>query len=170
MGRREGFFNVINRYNEKYPGMFKDPIEVASEWDAATALANLEAAITANPDVDFLYTSSDFLFPTIRSVLEPRGKWVPRGTPGHVLMAGLDGDATACMLIEQGYVDATGVQNLFFEAELTMNRLLQAIEEGDTQPNDVLLDPGFALTSANFPWMAEEMWGCVLYFEGWLDQ
>ncbi len=170
IGRREGFFNVINRYNERYPGMFKDPIEVASEWDAATALANLEAAITANPDVDFLYTSSDFLFPTIRSVLEPRGKWVPRGTPGHVLMAGLDGDATACMLIEQGYVDATGVQNLFFEAELTMNRLLQAIEEGDTQPNDVLLDPGFALTSANFPWMAEEMWGCVLYFEGWLDQ
>jgi inositol transport system substrate-binding protein len=170
IGRREGFFNVINRYNEKYPGMFATPIEVASEWDAATALANLEAAITANPNVDFLYTSSDFLFPTIRSVLEPRGKWVPMGQPGHVLMAGLDGDATACMLIEQGLVDATGVQNLFFEAELTMNRLLQAIEEGDPQPNEVLLDPGFALTAGNFNWQSNDMWGCVLYREGFLDQ
>lgn len=170
IGRREGFFNVITRYNERYPGMFATPIEVASEWDAATALANLEAAITANPDVDFLYTSSDFLFPTIRSVLEPRGKWVPMGEPGHVLMAGLDGDATACMLIEQGLVDATGVQNLFLEAELTMNRLLAAIEAGDTQPNEVLLDPGFALTAANFNWQSDDMWGCVLYRQGFLDQ
>src|SRR5690606_24281855 len=128
IGRREGFYNVINRYNERYPGMFNTPIEVASEWDAATALANLEAAITANPDVDFLYTSSDFLFPTIRAVLEPRGKWVSMGQEGHVLMAGLDGDATACMLIDEGYVDATGVQNLFLEAELTLDAILAAVE------------------------------------------
>jgi inositol transport system substrate-binding protein len=170
IGRREGFFNVINRYNERYPGMFAEPIEVASEWDAATALANLEAAITANPDVDFLYTSSDFLFPTIRSVLEPRGKWVPMGQPGHVLMAGLDGDATACKLIGEGFVDATGVQNLFYEAELTMSRLLQAIEEGDAQPNEVLLDPGFALTAGNYNWQRTDMWGCRLFDEGFLDQ
>ena len=34
--------------------------------------------MTANPEVDFLFTSSDFLFPTIQGVLEPMGKWVPR--------------------------------------------------------------------------------------------
>lgn len=170
IGRRDGFYNVINRYNERYEGLFSTPIEVASEWDAATALANLEAAITANPNVDFIFTSSDFLFPTIRSVLEPRGMWLPTGEQGHVLMAGLDGDATACMLIDQGFVDATGVQNLFLEAELTMNRLLQAIEEGDPQPNEVLLDPGFALTAGNFIWEAENMWGCTLYYQGFLDQ
>jgi inositol transport system substrate-binding protein len=170
IGRRDGFYNVINRYNEMYPGMFNTPIEVASEWDAATALANLEAAITANPDVDFMFTSSDFLFPTIRSVLEPRGMWVPRGTEGHVQLAGLDGDATACMLIEQGYVDATGVQNLFLEAELALDRILGAIEAGDTQPNEQVFDPGFALTSANYPFQRDEMWGCVLYDQGFLNQ
>lgn len=170
IGRRDGFFNVINRYNERYPGMFNEPIEVATEWDAATALANLEAAITANPDVDFIFTSSDFLFPTIRSVLEPRGMWQPTGNADHVLLAGLDGDATACQLIEEGYVDATGVQNLFLEAELTLDRILQAVEAGETQPNEVLLDPGFALTAGNFPWERDEMWGCVLLDEGFLDQ
>lgn len=170
IGRRDGFFNVINRYNERYPGMFNTPIEVATEWDAATALANLEAAITANPDVDFIFTSSDFLFPTIRSVLEPRGMWQPAGTQGHVLLAGLDGDATACMLIDQGYVDATGVQDLFLEAELTLNRVLQAIASGETQPNEVLLDPGFALTAGNIQFQRSDMWGCVLYDDGFLDQ
>jgi ABC-type sugar transport system substrate-binding protein len=170
IGRRDGFFNVITRYSEKYPGLFAEPIEVATEWDAATALANLEAAITANPDVDFIFTSSDFLFPTIQSVLEPRGKWVPRGDANHVIMGGLDGDATACMLIEQGYVDATGVQDLFLEAELTLTRINQAIADGETQPNEVLLDPGFALTAANIQFDRSDMWGCVLYDEGFLDQ
>jgi ABC-type sugar transport system substrate-binding protein len=170
IGRRDGFFNVINRYNERYPGMFNEPIEVATEWDAATALANLEAAITANPEVDFIFTSSDFLFPTIRSVLEPRGMWVPAGQPGHVLLAGLDGDATACMLIDEGYVDATGVQDLFLEAELTLSAILRSIEEGNTQPNEVLLDPGFALTAGNIQYQRSDMWGCVLYDEGFLDQ
>jgi ABC-type sugar transport system substrate-binding protein len=170
IGRRDGFFNVIARYNDRYPGMFNEPIEVATEWDAATALANLEAALTANPNVDFIFTSSDFLFPTIRSVLEPLGKWQPAGTPGHVLLAGLDGDATACSLIDSGHVDATGVQNLFLEAEMTLDGILAAVADGNTQPNEVLLDPGFALTAGNIQYQRSDMWGCVLYDEGFLDQ
>ena len=170
IGRRDGFFNVINRYNERYPGMFKTPIEVATEWDAATALANLEFAITANPDVDFIFTSSDFLFPTIRSVLEPRNMWLPTGQQGHVLLAGLDGDATACKLIDDGFVDGTGVQNLFLEAKLTLDGILNAIDAGETQPNEVLLDPGFALTAGNIQFQRSDMWGCVLYDEGFLNQ
>ena len=170
IGRREGFFNVINRYTEKYPGLFNTPIEVATEWNAATALANLEAAVTANPEVDFIFTSSDFLFPTIQSVLEPRGKWLPVGTAGHVIMGGLDGDATACKLIDEGFVDATGVQDLFLEAELTLDGIRSAIADGETQPNEVLLDPGFALTAGNIQFNRADMWGCVLFDEGFLDQ
>ncbi len=47
-------------------------------------------------------------------------------------------------------MDATGVQDLFFEAELTMDALLKAINDGETQPNEMLLDSGFALTSGNY--------------------
>lgn len=166
VGRRDGFYEAISQYADH----FNPAIEVASEWDAATALANLEAAITANPDIDVLFTSSDFLFPTIRSVLEPRGMWVPAGEEGHVLMAGLDGDATACQLIKDGYVDATGVQDLYFEAEAAMDAILAAIEAGDAQPNEVIADPGFALTSANIGEREMDMWGCVLLSEGFLDR
>jgi ABC-type sugar transport system substrate-binding protein len=165
VGRKDGFYAGINKHADRF-----NVIEVASNWDAATALANLEAAVTANPQVDLLFTSSDFLFPTIRSVLEPRGLWKPRGEEGHVWMAGLDGDATACKLIKEGYVDATGVQDLYFEAEAALNAILAAIEAGNTDPNEVIQDPGFALTADNLGEREMDMWGCVLLAEGFLDQ
>ena len=166
VGRKEGFYAAIAKHADR----FNTPIEVASEWDAATALANLEAAVTANPKIDLLFTSSDFLFPTIRSVLEPRGMWAKRGEPGHLLMAGLDGDATACQLIKDGYVDATGVQDLYFEAEAAMKGILAAIEAGNAQPNEVIADPGFSLTSANLAEREMDMWGCVLLADGFLNK
>lgn len=164
VGRRTGFYNAINKHEGRF-----NVTEVATNWDAATGLANLEAAVTANPQVDLLFTSSDFLFPTIRSVLEPRGMWAPRGQDGHVWMAGLDGDATACQLIKDGYVDATGVQDLFFEAEAAMEAILRAVAEGNTDPNEVIEDPGFALTFENLAEREMDMWGCVLLAQGFLD-
>jgi len=166
VGRKDGFYAVI----DKYPALFNKPIEVATEWDAKIALANLEAAITANPNIDLIFTSSDFLFPTIRSILEPRGKWLPRGQKGHVIMGGLDGDATACKLIKDGFVDATGVQDLYYEAQLTLDGILGAIDKGETQPNRVLPDPGFALTAGNIDFREKDMWGCRLLAEGFLNK
>jgi ABC-type sugar transport system substrate-binding protein len=161
VGRQKGFYNVIN----KYPDLFNTPIEVATKWDAATALAGLQAAMTANPEVDFLFTSSDFLFPTIQGVLEPLGKWVPIGDPNHVIMGGLDGDKTACRLLKEGLIDSTGVQDLYFEAESLMTELVGAASAGETQPDAWLDDPGFALTQANLAEREMDMWGCKLLAE-----
>nr|MDQ3397972.1 sugar ABC transporter substrate-binding protein [Deinococcota bacterium] len=86
------------------------------------------------------------------------------------IMGGLAGDATACQLIKDGFVDATGVQDLFFEADTTMDALLDAIEAGESQPNEVIEDPGFALTAENIAEREMDMWGCVLLAEGFLDQ
>jgi inositol transport system substrate-binding protein len=165
VGRKDGFYAAMEPHKDRF-----NIIEVASQWDAATALANLEAAVTATPDIDLLFTSSDFLFPTIRSVFEPRGLWKKTGEDGHVWMAGLDGDATACQLIKDGYVDATGVQDLYFEAEQALAAILAAIEAGDAAPNQVIADPGFALTSANIGEREMDMWGCVLLAAGFLDK
>ena len=164
IARKQGFEAAVAKYPDRF-----NVIEVASEWDAATALANLEAAVTANPQIDVMFTSSDFLFPTIRSVLEPRGMWKKVGEEGHVPMAGLDGDATACQLIKDGFVDATGVQDLYFEAEASVNAIVEAVEEGETAPNEVIADPGFTLTSANIGEREMDMWGCVLLSEGFLN-
>ncbi|SCY65233.1 sugar ABC transporter substrate-binding protein [Paracoccus tibetensis] len=165
VGRRDGFRAAIAKHEDRF-----NVIEVASNWDAGTALANLEAAVTANPQIDLMFTSSDFLFPTIRSVLEPRGMWKTAGEEGHIPLAGLDGDATACQLIKDGYVSATGVQDLYFEAESALTAILAAIEAGDTAPNEVIEDPGFALTQDNLAEREMDMWGCVLLADGFLNR
>jgi len=159
VGRRQGFFNVIAKYPELWASA---PVEIPTKWDANVALANLQSAMQANPDIDFLFTSSDFLFPVIKSVLAPLGKWQKVGHPNHVILGGLDGDKTACSLLKDGYLDATGVQNLFAEAEMMLDAMLSAIERGDKMPNQWLDDPGFALTQANLAKREMEMWGCKL--------
>ena len=156
--RRQGFYNVI----DKHPDIFKKPIEVPTKWDAATALANLEAAMQTVPDVDLIFTSSDFMYPQIRAVLEPLGKWKPIGDPGHVILGGLDGDSTAYSLMRAGYVDATGVQDLFFEADAIMDALLDAIQKGEKTPENWMEDPGFALTQENMAERENDMWGCKI--------
>lgn len=158
LARRDGFYDVI----EANPDLFLEPIEVQTDWDAATGQANLEAAMQANPNIDVLFTSSDFLFPQIQAVLEPLGRWKPVGEEGHVIMGGLDGDNRACGLIKDGYVDATGVQDLFFETESLLNALGAAIAAGETAPDETLIDPGFALTQANLAEREQDMWGCVI--------
>ncbi len=158
VGRRQGFYNVI----EANPDLFNEVIEVPTKWDGATALANLEAAMQANPEVDFIFTSSDFMYPMIQSVLEPLGRWQPVGDPNHIIMGGLDGDSTACRLMREGFVDATGVQDLFFEAETIMSAMLDAINKGEQTPENWMDDPGFALTQANWAEKANDMWGCKL--------
>ena len=72
--------------------------------------------------------------------------------------------------MKEGFIDATGVQDLYFEAEAALNAILAAIEAGEAQPNEVIEDPGFALTSANLAEREMDMWGCVLLSEGFLDQ
>jgi ABC-type sugar transport system substrate-binding protein len=154
--RKNGFYNAVNAN----PNLFKKPIEVPTKWDAATTLANLEAALQVEPAVDFIFTSSDFLYPQIKAVLEPLGKWKPIGDADHVILGGVDGDSTAYRLMQEGYVDATGVQDLFFEADAIMDALLEAIQKGQTKPDKWIQDPGFALKQENMAEREMDMWGC----------
>lgn len=156
VARKKGFDSVI----AKYPDLFNKPVEVATKWDAQVALAGLQNAMQANPDVDFLFTSSDFMFPQIRSVLLQAGKWKKIGDKDHVILGGLDGDAGACQLIKDDYLDATGVQNLYFEADSAVNALLKAASAGKWNADQMIADPGFALTKGNFAAKSKETWGC----------
>lgn len=161
VARRKGFMTVI----EKNPDLFNPVVEVPTKWDAATAQANLEAALQRSSEVDFIFTSSDQMYPQIRAVLEPLGKWKKIGEPGHVILGGVDGDTLAARWMKEGYVDATGVQDLFYEADAVMAELLKAIESGEKTPNKWLEDPGFALTQANMAERAMDMWGYKLLVE-----
>ena len=156
--RKQGFDNVI----AANPDIFETPIEVQTNWDAKVAFDNLTSAMMANPDVGLIFCGSDFLYPQIQQVLEGIDKWAKIGEPNHVILGAVDGDSTAGRLMDEGYVDATAVQDLYYEAELIMNSMIEAINAGETTPDKWIDDPGFALTQGNMDEMRMKMWGNII--------
>jgi ABC-type sugar transport system substrate-binding protein len=157
--RRDGFDEAV--------GQFADVIEVVAriptEWDADKAFAGLTNALQANPDISFLFTSSDFLIPQIQQALEAADKWAPIGDEKHVIFTGFDGFPAAYGLMNDKFMDACGVQNLFFETTLAIQAILDL--QAGKKVEKLLLDPGFAITQANLEAKKEEMWGYVLWKE-----
>lgn len=155
--RRDGFFDIVDQHKD----MIEVVARVSTEWNADKAFAGLTNAIQANPDINFLVTSSDFMHPQIQQVLEVAGKWKKRGEEGHVLFGGFDGDEGAYQRLLDGYLDACGVQNLFLEVDMAF----KAFEDmwAGKKPDKLLLDPGFVITQANLKEKQGDMWGYMVW-------
>lgn len=155
--RRDGFFDSVNKHKD----IIDVVARVSTEWNADKAFAGLTNAIQANPDINFLVTSSDFMHPQIEQVLKTAGKWHKRGEQGHVLFAGFDGDQGAYQRLQDGYLDADGVQNLYLEVDMAF----QAFEDmwAGKKPAKLLLDPGFVITQANLDQARGQMWGYAVW-------
>jgi len=155
IGRRDGFELAVKGQEQ-----FIDVVaRIPTEWNQEKALAGVQSAFQANPDIGLIFTSSDFMFPSIKSVLSNLGKWKKHNEPGHVILGGFDGDATAYQLMVDGYVDATGVQDLLWESEMAV-KIIMDIKAGRPAPAR-LDDKGFAITQANMKELEGRMWGAV---------
>jgi ABC-type sugar transport system substrate-binding protein len=158
--RRDGFEQVVAQN--------KDLIEVVArvptEWDQEKALAGSTNALRSNPDIDFVFTCSDFLFPSLTSAMRDAGKYKKIGEEGHVILGGFDGDATAYKMLVDGFLDATGVQNVYFEADKSIEAIATAVKGGD--PPAEIIDPGFVITQANLKEKEDQMWGAQVAKEG----
>ncbi|MCX8157268.1 MAG: sugar ABC transporter substrate-binding protein [Verrucomicrobiae bacterium] len=153
IGRRDGFDEAV----KEAPEVIEVVARVPTEWNQEKAQAGVVNAFQANPDISFIFTSSDFLLPSIVSALKATGRYKKIGEPGHVILGGFDGDATAYQMLAEGYMDATGVQDVYFE----VNASLQAIEDlraGKVVP-EILKDPGFVIHQGNLKEKAPRMWG-----------
>ena len=155
--RRDGFFDIVDQHKD----LVEVVARVSTEWNADKAFAGLTNALQANPDVNFLFTSSDFMHPQIQQVLETFDMWHKRGEKGHVIFGGFDGDAGAYQRLLDGYLDACGVQNLFLEVDMAF----QAFQDmwAGKKPDKLLLDPGFVITQDNLEKVRDQMWGFVVW-------
>jgi ABC-type sugar transport system substrate-binding protein len=153
IGRRDGFEAAVRDSQ----GLVEVVARIPTEWNQEKALAGLQSALQAHPDINFVFTSSDFMFPSIKSVLSAAGRWKTVHDPGHVILGGFDGDPTAYRLMVDGYVDATGVQDVFWEVEQAISVILASLQ-GTPAPARIE-DPGFAITQENLRQMEGRMWG-----------
>jgi ABC-type sugar transport system substrate-binding protein len=153
IGRRDGF--------DQAAAACADAIEVVAriptDWNQEKALAGMTNALQAHPDLGLVFTSSDFMLPSIVSALKGANRYRRAGEPGHVILGGFDGDATAWRMLEEGTLDATGVQDVYFEAKAAIQALVDA-KAGRAVP-PVVLDPGFVIHQGNKAEMAPRMWG-----------
>ena len=160
-----GDVNAIYRENgfraamEKYKDNIGEVYEVSTQWDANVALAGLQTVLQQSTDVQVLCCGSDFMYPQIESALEEVGLWKTRDQDGHVWMCAVDGDSGAAAYMDKGYVDATGVQDVYNECRLCIEALYDAITSGETQPNALLTDPGVAQTADSMIENRHAMWG-----------
>jgi ABC-type sugar transport system substrate-binding protein len=153
VGRRDGFEAAVKGYRD----IIEVVARVPTEWNQEKALAGVTNALQSNPDIDFIFSSSDFLFPSVISALKSAGKYRKIGEEGHVLLGGFDGDATAWEMLRDGYLDADGVQNVYFESEAAVQALLD-LKAGKAVPT-VIRDPGFVIHQGNLKEASAQMWG-----------
>lgn len=151
--RRDGFKEAI----AEYPGLVELVAEVPTEWNKEKALAGVTNALQANPEINFIFTSSDFLIPSIVSALKKVSKYHPIGHSEHVLLGGFDGDAMAYQLLATGYLDADGVQDVFLECGQAVDALWAQAHGEAVTPK--LVDPGFVVHQGNLLEKASQMWG-----------
>lgn len=153
IGRRDGFEAAA----KEAPAVIDVVASVPTEWNNEKAFAGVVNALQANPDINFIFTSSDLHLPSIVSALKSAGRYKKRGEEGHVLLAGFDGDPTAYQMLVDGYLDADGVQDVYFEVEACVKAILD-LREG--KPVDATIkDPGFVIHAANLQEKTPRMWG-----------
>lgn len=154
IGRRDGFEAAVR---ESGSDILDVVARIPTDWSQEKAQAGLVNALNANREISFIFTSSDFLFPSIVSALTAAGKYKKIGEPGHVILGGFDGDATAYRMLSEGYLDATGVQDLYFEVEACVSAI-QDVRAGK-EVTDTIKDPGFVIHQGNLKEKSSRMWG-----------
>ena len=153
VGRRDGFDAAVKEAGDTLEVVARIP----TEWNQEKAQAGVVNALQANPDSDFIFSSSDFLFPGIVSALKGAGKYRRVGEPGHVILGGFDGDATAWQMLSDGFLDATGVQDVYFESAQSVQAIVDL--RAGKQPPEVIRDVGFVIHQGNAKEKAGQMWG-----------
>jgi ABC-type sugar transport system substrate-binding protein len=154
--RRKGFDDAIAQYKDHVELV----AEVPTEWNQEKALAGVTNALQAHPDIDLIFTSSDFLFPSLTSALKNAGKYHKIGHPDHVIMGGFDGDGMAYKLLKEKYLDADGVQDVFFECQAAVDAVIDAKKTNTMKP--IITDPGFVIHQGNMDTFSSKMWGASI--------
>jgi ABC-type sugar transport system substrate-binding protein len=154
--RWEGFEDAIHEQGDLIDVVARIP----TEWNQEKAHAGVVNAFQGHPDINFIFCSSDFLFPSVVSALKAVGKYRKFSEDGHVILGGFDGDKTACQMLVEGYLDADGVQDLRFEALAAVQAIMD-LKVGK-RLNPIIPDPGFVINQDNLKVVRSQMWGCEM--------
>jgi ABC-type sugar transport system substrate-binding protein len=140
----------------------KDVIEIVAqvptEWKHEVALAGMQNAFQANPDIDLIITPSDFLWPPMKSVLQQINRWKKIGEEGHVSVVSFDGDENGMQMLKDGYSEVDAAQAADTTGIMAVQWAIKLIN-GEKPKQIDILDPGIIATVDNCPTECSKIWG-----------
>ena len=81
--------------------------ESATEMDAEVVLGAVTNYLQANPDINAIFSCTDYILPSVMTALAENGKLYPVGNPNHVHVYSVDGDGFGLDQVVSGSIDAT---------------------------------------------------------------
>lgn len=133
--------------------------ESATEMDSEVVLAAVTNYLQANPDINAIFSCTDYILPAVMTALEENGKLVPLGEEGHVNVYSVDGDGYGLGQVVKGNIDATyGLDPYAWSASAV--EALKAKFDGQEVEASILIT-GNIVTSENFEQLKTEgkLWG-----------
>lgn len=156
IGRRDGFEDAVKGCS--------DVVEVAArvptEWNQEKALAGVTNALQATPDISFIFSSSDFMLPSVVSALKTAGRYKKAGEAGHVILGSFDGDPLAYEMLKEGTMDADGVQDASFQSAAAVQAVMDL--RANKPVKEMVLDPGLVIHQGNLAEASKRMWGAQI--------
>ena len=105
------------RYGEGCEAAVKDNgativADIECNWSVETLMNKLAPTLQANTDANMIFTPNEDLMLGVQSVLEGKELWKKSDEEGHIYLAAAGGCEIGLNMIQEGYLDATGYENL----------------------------------------------------------
>jgi len=140
-------------------------MDCPTEWRPEPALACMENALQANPDLGAVYAATDGLLPPIFSALEQAGRLNEVGEPDHVIVMSIDGDPQGCAAVRDGYMDAgIAAGENPKSGRQAIEAIIKILETGEALPDEerIIFNEGYLYTPGNIEEVEGLVWGCVI--------
>lgn len=132
--RQEGFHKAIEGIS------YCEIVQVIDTgWSSDVAFDGIQDAFERNPEINVVYSHSDFMMQGVLEGLRVKGLLVPRDEDGHIVIASIDGDQTGLKGIRDGYIDAIAEHSPVLHAAITVNVILAELY-GQPYESEYVLD------------------------------
>jgi len=152
--------NGIDRskgFNDAFAGMDNvEIIQVPTDWDSQTALAGIQNAYQANPDIKAIFCATDTFIPSAETVLTDLNKMFLVGEEGHIVITGVNGSKDGYDASLKGISDGITVMDLKTTGETAVMNALTLIEGGSVEDTVI---PGIFYTTDNIEANKDNIWG-----------
>lgn len=133
--------------------------QVPTEWNPEKALTGTENTLQAHPDLNGVYTPWNDGLQGVFSALKERGRLVPLGSKGHVVLVSIDGTPLGCQAVREGILDLDIATPLGEMAAKAVQAAFKAEKKETITPHAEFL-PGLPYGPGDVKEKASQVWGC----------